>query len=406
MGKEVKKAYTNGAQLLIDPQKTLDRVMPFMSEMGITRIANVTGLDRIGIPVVMVCRPNSRSVAVSQGKGLTLEAAKASGLMESVESWHAERILNPLKLASYADFSQSHPTIDLKRLPVMANSQFTNQVPILWIEANNIVNDSTLWVPYEIVHTNYSFPSPSGSGCFSQSSNGLASGNHYLEAVSHAICECIERDASSLWHQQSPQVQQLSKLDNNSINDQSCLSLLGLLGQAGIETTLWNTTSDIEIPCFECVLLDQEKNVAHIGHGAGCHPDKNIALLRAITEAAQVRTTYITGSRDDLLGGEYTAEGLSERIEAFKFLIGDVNGTADFAQIESQTFDTFDEDLKWILEKLESKEINQVACIDLSRPEIEIPVVRVVIPGLEGPHDDDLYIPGPRAQKISGETSE
>ena len=67
-----------------------------MPTMGITRIANITGLDRLGIPVVMVCRPNSRSIAVSQGKGLTLDAAKASGLMESVETFHAESITRPL----------------------------------------------------------------------------------------------------------------------------------------------------------------------------------------------------------------------------------------------------------------------------------------------------------------------
>ena len=91
--------------------------MPFMPAMGITRIANVTGLDRIGIPVVMVCRPNSRSIAVSQGKGVTLDAAKASGLMESIEAWHAERIELPLKLAGSSDLSVNHRLIDIERLP-------------------------------------------------------------------------------------------------------------------------------------------------------------------------------------------------------------------------------------------------------------------------------------------------
>jgi len=52
--------------------------------MGITRVANVTGLDHVGIPVVMACRPNARGLAVSQGKGLTLDAAKASAVMESI----------------------------------------------------------------------------------------------------------------------------------------------------------------------------------------------------------------------------------------------------------------------------------------------------------------------------------
>ena len=72
------KAYRHGTHRTVDPASTLARVQPYLAHTGITRIANVTGLDRIGVPVVMVCRPNSRSLAVSQGKGLTLDAAKAS----------------------------------------------------------------------------------------------------------------------------------------------------------------------------------------------------------------------------------------------------------------------------------------------------------------------------------------
>ena len=99
------KEYRVGTHRTVSPQATLARVGPFMTEMGITRIANVTGLDALGIPVVMVCRPNSRSIAVSQGKGVELAAAKASGVMEAVETYHAERITLPLKLASYDELS-------------------------------------------------------------------------------------------------------------------------------------------------------------------------------------------------------------------------------------------------------------------------------------------------------------
>ena len=93
------KAYRRGTHRTVDPAATLARLQPHLAGMGITRIANVTGLDRIGVPVVMVCRPNARSLAVSQGKGLTLDAAKASGVMEAIELYHAEHIELPLKLA-------------------------------------------------------------------------------------------------------------------------------------------------------------------------------------------------------------------------------------------------------------------------------------------------------------------
>ena len=75
------KTFRRGTHRLLTPEETLLRVRPFMPVMGITRIANITGLDAIGIPVVMVCRPNARALAVSQGNGLTLAAAQASGLM-------------------------------------------------------------------------------------------------------------------------------------------------------------------------------------------------------------------------------------------------------------------------------------------------------------------------------------
>ena len=91
---------------IVGAEQTVARLKPLMPVFGITRVANVTGLDTIGIPTVMVLRPNSRALAVSQGKGTSLAAAKASGLMESIESYHAERITLPLKLGSYEDL---HP---------------------------------------------------------------------------------------------------------------------------------------------------------------------------------------------------------------------------------------------------------------------------------------------------------
>ena len=99
------------------PRRRLKRIGPLTSQMGITRVANITGLDRIGVPVVMVCRPNSRSIAVSQGKGLDLAAAKASGLMEAVETFHAETITSSLKLGTYRELGRTHPLVDVAALP-------------------------------------------------------------------------------------------------------------------------------------------------------------------------------------------------------------------------------------------------------------------------------------------------
>src|SRR6266849_2793011 len=193
------KHFHSGTHRIIAPEETLRRVQPFAPVMGITRIANVTGLDCIGLPVVMVCRPNSRSVAVSQGKGLDLDAAKASGLMESIEAYHAETITSPLRLCTYEELRYTHHVVDIGRLPMPSTSTFNPNSKILWCEGHDLLNDESVFVPYETVHTDYTWPLPTGSGCFACSSNGLASGNHISEAISHGICEVVERDSSTLW---------------------------------------------------------------------------------------------------------------------------------------------------------------------------------------------------------------
>jgi len=69
--------------------ETLDLLQPFLRRAGITRVAVVHGLDVVPIPVVMVTRPLSSSLSVTQGKGVTLEQAKVSGIMEAIEHFHA-----------------------------------------------------------------------------------------------------------------------------------------------------------------------------------------------------------------------------------------------------------------------------------------------------------------------------
>src|SRR5258708_9957373 len=114
----IPKSFRGETHRMTAPSETVAQMRKWMPFMGITRIANLTGLDRIGIPVVAVYRPNSRSISVSQGKGANLAAAQASGLMESIEAYHAENINLPLRLASYRDTSRLVPTTNPSRFPI------------------------------------------------------------------------------------------------------------------------------------------------------------------------------------------------------------------------------------------------------------------------------------------------
>ncbi len=372
-----------------------------MPVMGITRVANVTGLDTVGIPVVMVSRPNSRSISVSQGKGLDVDAAKASGLMESVESYHAERISLPLKLGSVEDLRYTHGLVDVDRLPRLVDSRFTPYTQLLWVGGRNLLGDREVWVPYELVHLNYTLPLPTGHGCFVASSNGLASGNHLLEAISHAICEVVERDAVTLWHRLDEDGQGQTRIDLDTVDDPGCRDLLDKYAAAGVEVGVWDVTSDVGIPAFLCRIVQRAAppaNGSRPAAGMGCHVSRDVALARALTEAAQSRLTFISGARDDLWRAEYDdfldptthASWLSciERGEPCRSL-GDV---------DTWNSDTFEDDVDWACDRLASVGIGEVVVVDLTKDEFGIPVVRVVIPGLEGVDSSPNYAPGERAR--------
>jgi len=397
---ETLKTYHAGTHRTISPEATLARAQPFMGEMGITRIANVTGLDDIGVPVVMVCRPNSRSVSVAQGKGIDLAAAKASGLMEAIETYHAEHILQPLKLASTRELRETEDLIDIERLPRSIDSRYHQDLPLLWIEGRNLIDDRALWLPYELVHTDYTLPAPTGSGCFPANTNGLASGNHILEAMAHGICEVVERDALTLWRL-APSSLPKRRLDLGSVDDPTSSALLERLKQAGLDVTVWDATSDVGIACFHCLLMGHDDQVEP-EFGAGCHPTREVALLRALTEAVQARTTYIAGSRDDFAPDIYQEQARTLRVQACRSLLAQEAHLQVFQDVPSFKSDRLDSDLDWTLQRLQSVGIDQVVVVDLTKDKYQIPVARMVIPGLEGVYKgaESDYVPGPRARGL------
>ena len=395
------KRYFHGTHRTCTPEETVARLQPLLQGMGITRIANVTGLDRTGIPVVMVTRPNARSVTVSQGKGLTLAAARASGLMEAVEVWHAERIVKPLKLASFAEMRREHALPDIAALPQAAGSRFGPELPLLWIEGKELLNGAPAWVPLELVSTNYTLPLPPGSGCFQANTNGLASGNHWLEAVSHALCEVVERDAITLWKLGSPATRGRRVLDRASIDDAACRSVLAQLATADLQAQIWDATSDLGIASFICLLVGRDGDNADPEFGAGCHPSRNIALLRALTEAAQARNTYIAGARDDYSVQLYSHPVRARRLAFCRRLLASAQQRRAFVDVPSFESSSIEDDMRWMLARLRAAGIDQVIVMDLTREAIGIPVARVIVPGLEGMMEDEDgdYVPGPRARR-------
>ncbi|MDO8943742.1 MAG: YcaO-like family protein, partial [Desulfobacterales bacterium] len=360
---------------------------PLLPRMGITRLANVTGLDHIGIPVVMACRPNSRSLAVSQGKGMDLDSAKVSAAMESVESYHAERVALPLQFATYRELRARHSVIDVELLRRPIDSHFHSDYPILWVEGEDLIGHRKILAPYQLVHSAYTKEWAFDLNCFAADSTGLASGNHLLEAASHAICEAVERDASAHWDQIPEPEREARRVDLNTVDDPLCRQALDLFTRAGVAVSVDDITNSVGIAAYDCQIADREANplrTISAARGSGCHPVRGIALLRALTEAAQSRLTIIAGSRDDMPWDAYR-RWLDPEVLAEQRQWITRPGFRPFTAAPTFESDSFEADVAWELDRVREAGFSQVILIDLTREEFALPVVRVRIPGMERP---------------------
>jgi YcaO-like protein with predicted kinase domain len=381
-------------------EQSLARVLRLAPIFGITRVANVTGLDSVGIPVVMVSRPNSRSVTVSQGKGVDLASARVSGLMESAELYHAETITAPLRLATYEELRYRHAVVDVNELPRTSVSRFHRNLRLLWCEGRDLFTEETVLVPYEVVHTCFTTPLPDGHGCFMASSNGLASGNDAMEAISHGICEVVERDAATLSRFRPEPDADRNRLDLASVDDALCREIIRKFESAGLAVAVWDITSDIEIATFACSIVPREEGAmwhpsADTGHG--CHPDRRVALLRALTEAAQTRLTLIAGLRDDF-GREIYEQLLDPEVaKTIRQQTVASTPTRRFEDVPHWDGETMEDDVEWELTCLKKVGVSRVIAVDLTKTEFGLPVFRVIVPGLEGVLERG-YVPGRRAR--------
>jgi YcaO-like protein with predicted kinase domain len=401
LNERLPKRFLRGTHRLAAPSETLAQVRPLAARMGITRLGNITGLDRIGIPVAVAVRPNSRSVSVSQGKGLELSQAMASALMEACEGFHAEEV-GPLRRVPYRDLSRSQIVVDPATL-CAGIRHFDAAAVIGWVQGYDLPRGEPCWVPAEIVHTDYTLPRP--DGYFLAGSNGLASGNHLTEAINAALYELVERDAVALWIAQPLRRRASCALDLASVDDPDCRTLLDRYKAAEIAVRVWNVTTDVGIAAFLCEIRDFSAGDPQRPtrfHGSGCHADRTVALVRALTEAAQTRLTYIAGIRDDLSPVEYRATPDDEIRDALLDALAREIAPTPFAAVSSFAADDLGDDLRWALGRLSTIGIKRIVAVDLTRQDFMIPVVRLVIPGLEWDPHHPNYQPGPRARQVAG----
>lgn len=374
---------------------------PKLEILGITRVANITGLDRIGVPVALAVRPLSRSMTVAQGKGLSLAAAKISAVMEAAESFHAERICLPVRLGSQREISRGcATTVDLSRLCRTHRTLMDADESINWVRSKSLVTGTAVWVPVECVHTAFTPSMAYHLGRFFNSTAGLGAGLTYAHATLHGLYEVIERDAALLSSLEAPYEQKRRRLDVSSIVSPECQFLLQRLFAQRVRVGLWDCTQDTGIPTYRCVIVDDKDADGRricAASGLGCHLFPYVALRKAMLEAIQTRLTVIVGSRDDLFRDRYSSALSSSNLEGHRILVSG-NGERQIKTRGHETEQDPNVQIATLVEALRRTGLNEVLVVRLGQDSIGIPVVRVIVPGLEIYDSLEDCLPGPRAQ--------
>jgi ribosomal protein S12 methylthiotransferase accessory factor len=393
-----RKHFLGGTHRCAAPEDTLARIQPFLKRAGITRLADISGLDRIGLTTIIAQRPNAPTLSNASGKGFTRVAAIVSAAMEGIELAHAEEMLLPVFMESYRSLAARMPVIDMADLPLSDRSLFHIDRAEPWMIGWDLMAQEAVAVPHAMVGMQtHPEQKPRMSLPFQKGSNGLASGNEFLEAVAAGLYEVIERDALTCQTAAGKYSRStIRQIDTATVTDPFAADLLRRMTANDVSAVLLEYTVDTEVPVYKAAIFDTHDRHRGVFGGYGAHLDPGIAMTRALTEAAQSRAIYIAGSRDDLLRHDALRLRLSDDsvgIDAFQKSAPSASPSIAISEASG----TFEEDIATLLRKLRTAGLTRAIVLDLTQPDIGIPVVRVIVPGLEG-YIFKSWAPGRRAE--------
>jgi ribosomal protein S12 methylthiotransferase accessory factor len=407
-------------------QETLSNIIPICNTIGVTRLCDITYLDKLYIPNYCAVLPGTEDAFwVYSGKGPTKTHAIASALMESIERYcslphnSSKRIIQ----GTYSELSKSYNKVlhpDEVVEPVQ--SSYNEGSIIDFVKGFELISNQEILVPAQLVFSRYSARFPSTLAFPYSHTNGLASGNVLEEAICHALCEVIERDAASIADLCASAIpytilQELMKMltkmnygvsstetdffDDASLFQEVDISEVHMFESAkilfdkfaknGISLSIKDITQkDIGIPTFVASSVEWITNdYGFFALGYGTHVDSRIALIRAITELSQTRAINIQGSRDDLTKIHYKE---NDQIYKRKWQFMPTTQprsrkgckqTVMFTEIRSYIIDDLLDEIKFILSRLKKSGLKRVIIVNLTNPNVGIPVVRAIVPGLE-----------------------
>ncbi|MEO9295157.1 MAG: YcaO-like family protein [Nitrososphaera sp.] len=412
-----KKWTVNGTSRIRPAQETLQKVIPLSKKIGVTRLADITDMDVLGIPNYSAVLPGTEDyIWVYSGKGPTKEHAMASALMESIERYSSLPSGGPRKFvrASYGELARKHKVLHPDDIVEPVRFEYRNDMQMDFMPGFDIAgnNQEIIMVPASIALFRYN-PQPPAVNPFSYfHTNGLASGNVIEEAVCHSLCEVIERDAMSIAELRAsaipfhvlrtivhslnsagvkvPPIQSdrfvddpgiFPEVDISDVDFEPVRKLLSRFEKAGIPLIIKDITSDIGVPTFNASSIEWvTHDYGYLAEGHGTHPDARIALLRAITEVSQTRAANIQGARDDLRKIRYGENNTDDR-RAWQFMPS--KKKIKFSEVKTYFNEDILDDIKFILGRLKTVGLGRAIIVDLTNPDLGIPVVRAIVPGLE-----------------------
>ncbi|MCX4721854.1 YcaO-like family protein [Streptomyces virginiae] len=286
------------------PKETWAAVADRLPEFGITRVADLTGLDVIGLPVWTAIRPASKTLSASQGKGATPLLAKLSAVMEAIELWHVEQ---PLPVTAHGLAAEVAPDCPVAALATTAPypGDALARVVCEWAAGTGLVSGEGMLLPVDLVRRRGQRPAWTPD-VWRATSTGLACGNTRDEALLHALFEVVERDV--LYRDAQLGGRRRTLIDPCSVDDPLGREVIARLAAAGMALEIALVAGPYGLPVCVAYLWSEDYPVVFAG--GGCHSVPGIALTRAVTEAAQSRLAAIAGTRDDLPadpGGSFDA---------------------------------------------------------------------------------------------------
>jgi ribosomal protein S12 methylthiotransferase accessory factor len=335
----------------------------------------------------------------SFGKGSTAEQGEASALMEAIERYSGIFQGDEIRVARrFRDFP-SGDAIPPNDVLLFSDAQyrrgqapppnFDAQVPppfdpsakIEWSPIWSLRDNRFKYLPTGLLYFFYR-----GAPQIDADSNGCAAGNTLQEAIVQGFLELVERDAYAIWwysRLQRPQVD-LSQIDDPYVRD-----LQAQFVQSGRRLWVLDVTSDLGVPTFVAILHWIKDSQENVEFGSGAHFDPRIALLRALTELNQFLSIGLMGGGT---GDKSSLDGIVPfRLQDHPFLSPTSDQMVPLG-LDSQLglVDTRKQVDACV--RLAKRIDCDFLVLDQTRPDIGVPVVRVVVPGMR--HFYRRFAPG------------